>query len=400
MLMHLFKMIWNQKKAHSLIIAEVTIAFIVIFVLVAFAIRYYNAYKTPLGFNYEDMWQINLFTEGQWDLDTDQDTLQQVMAALKQQENIDSAHVLEKPPFEDSSWGSSIDANDRTIDYFVNMIDDGGPQEFGMELIAGRWFGREDVGQNYIAVMVNRQFAEEAFPGEDAVGRSIGDFSRRDEAARERRIVGVFEDFRQFGELSAASPYLFYRYDLVEGSFDGGGISLVQIRVKEGTPITYEEELMRLLQGVAPNWQFGIKQWEAMRESQFRRTMLPYVVFGIVAFFLICMVAMGLFGVLWQNITKRTQEIGVRRALGATAAGVHWQIVTELAVIALLGISVAFVILVQLPIVGIFGGLSWPLFWSSFLIATLFMFTLSVICAYYPGRTATKYVPADALRYE
>ena len=60
---------------------------------------------------------------------------------------------------------------------------------------------------------------------------------------------------------------------------------------------------------------------------------------GVVAGFLMLMVALGLTGVLWQNVTQRTREIGLRRAKGATARRIHRQILGELLVMTTLALA-------------------------------------------------------------
>ena len=73
-----------------------------------------------------------------------------------------------------------------------------------------------------------------------------------------------------------------------------------------------------------------------MRAAQIKKVVVPMTIMSIVVGFLLIMVAVGLFGVLWQNISGRTQEIGLRRALGASAASVRSQIIGELVLLALL----------------------------------------------------------------
>ena len=401
MFKHILKMIWNRKRANSLIIVEVAIAFIVVFVLAVITIRSYSLYQIPLGFEYENMWQVRFSTE-EWQAERDQATLQQLVTTLRQQREVEHVHLMAKPTFENSSWGAVIDIEDKTIEYYVNKIDDGAAEDMGMKLIAGRWFGREDTGQNYEAVVVNKRFVEEAYANKDPLGRNIADLERGVDknSVKEQRIVGVFEEFRQLGELSSLVPYVFVRYDLERASSDGGGISLIQIKVNQNTSIAYEEKLMKILNGIAPSWNFSIEQWDSLRESQLKLSTFPLVVFSIVAIFLIAMVAMGLFGVLWQNVTQRTREIGLRRAMGATAVKIHWQIISELLLVAMLGIAISFLILIQFPLAGVFSDLNWSLFWLSMLVAVVFMLVLAMLCAYYPGKVATNYVPADALHYD
>ena len=71
------------------------------------------------------------------------------------------------------------------------------------------------------------------------------------------------------------------------------------------------------MQAIAPNWSFEVQPLYESRDSNFKRRLLPIIVVGVVAIFLLIMVALGLTGVLWQNVTQRTKEIGLRRAKGA-----------------------------------------------------------------------------------
>jgi putative ABC transport system permease protein len=112
------------------------------------------------------------------------------------------------------------------------------------------------------------------------------------------------------------------------------------------------------------------------------------------------MVAFGLLGVLWQNVTRRTQELGLRRAMGATATMVQIQIVFELLVITLMAITIGFLIAIQVPIAGVVEQLTWSIFFQSVAISTVIIMLLSIACAYYPSLIATRYLPADALHYE
>jgi putative ABC transport system permease protein len=155
-----------------------------------------------------------------------------------------------------------------------------------------------------------------------------------------------------------------------------------------------------MLKALAPENNYSLTSWESQRDRQIKQTTIPLTIFAIIAGFLIIMVAMGLFGVLWQNVTGRTHEIGLRRALGATAASIHKQIIGELMIVTFIGIAIAFIGLVQLPMLGVFQELDWPLFWVSLLSAMAFMLTLSALCGYYPGKIAIRYSPSQALHYE
>ena len=396
MLTHIFKLIWKKKKANSLIIAEVAIAFLVIFALSALAIRNHNLYQTPLGFNFENMWRLSIANHSGWEAKRDLERVKQVIQSLEQQPEIASVALMRSPAFENWVWSSSYEIDGKLISYMGNRISDNAPETFGMERVQGRWFGPEDDGQNYVPVLVSQRFVDNYFPGENLIGKNIAETGVDNQT--ERRVIGVFRDFRQLGELSSLRPYMFFRETLADQ--DSGPISGVEIKLQPGTQVQFEARIQKLLKGIAPEWDVEIRPWEIQRQSQMRETLMPMVVLAIVGGFLLLMVAMGLFGVLWQNVTGRTEEIGLRRALGATAGQIHGQIIAELLLICTLGVLLALLLLVQLPMLGVFAELDWSLFAQSSLVASGFMLLLATLCAYYPGKIATHYAPAQALHYE
>lgn len=397
MLIQLIKMIWKRKKTNSLIVAEVAIAFVVVFAIALIPIRNYQLYIEPLGFEYQDRWNIFFGDRnGSWESEHDIAQLKQLLIQLKQQPQIKNVHLLSNPTFVHWTGSSSYELNGRTINYFRNSMDDDAAQNFGLKLIKGRWFGKQDIGQNYKAVIVNRRFAERYFVEEDPINKNITGDDKRAKGEQETRIVGVFEDFRQQGELNDLEPYVISRYDIDKG----WEIHNIEIKVTAGTTNAFEQKLMQLLTANAPNWEFTISQWESKREQALNEIMIPLFMAAIIASFFILLVAMGLFGVLWQNVISRTSEIGLRRALGATKKSIHLQIIGELMLVTVLGLLIGLALLIQLPISGLIPELTWSLFWSAQVAAVLFMLLLSVSCAYYPGKLATAFSPAEALHYE
>ncbi len=395
MLNQLFKIIWKRKKSNGLIVAEVAIAFIIVFAISLMVIRNYLLYVEPLGFEYDNRWNIRfLAISGSWDENLDTNQLEQVLLQLRKENEIDNVHLLKNPTFQNWSSISDYELNGRNIMFMSNVMDTGAPQDFGIELLKGRWFGEQDDGQAYEPVIVNRLFVELYFGKQSPIGKNIRNIES--EKKTEQRIVGVFNDFRQEGELNDLKPYVIYRYNKMSGS----RIHNIEIKLDSGTSRNYEENLMKLLTIIAPNWEFTITPWDVKRESSLKKTFLPLLFASVIGLFFILLVALGLFGVLWQNVMSRTSEIGVRRALGATAKSVHLQVISELVIVTLLGLLIGLVLLIQLPISGFIPELSWSLFWSAQLSASIFMLLLAVLCAYYPGKLATKMLPADALHYE
>jgi len=396
MLAHITKLIWNRKRANILIITEVAITFAVLFFITTLSVSNYQKFNQPLGFNWENTWEIEVKTAAPWNNDIDSQQFSQLVYALKERPDISSVGLTLMPVFERSSMSSSREVNGQEIYFRSNFVDQDGPKNWGVELIAGRWFGEQDNGQNYTEVMINEKFAQQAFKDTNPVGAEFGNSLHPERKLW--RIVGVFKDFRQLGEFSDPLPYLFHRYQLEEGS--SRGMRHINITFNNKINASYEEGLLKLLKGITPNWEFTIRSWEAKRSRQINEFLIPMAVMFVVVGFLLVMVAMGLFGVLWQNISRRTQEIGLRRALGASKISIQLQIISEFIVLALFGIAIASLLLIQLPILQLVDGLNWPLFWLSIAVAMVIILLMVILCALYPSRTAIRIPPAHALHYE
>jgi putative ABC transport system permease protein len=121
----------------------------------------------------------------------------------------------------------------------------------------------------------------------------------------------------------------------------------------------------------------------------------------VIATFLLLMVAFGLFGVLWQNTTRRIPEIGLRRAIGASAGDIYRQIIAEQFLLSSVAMLVAMLLLVQLPITGALGELlNWQVFLGAAAVSMAAIYLLSLLCSVYPGWRASRLSPTQALHYE
>jgi putative ABC transport system permease protein len=155
-----------------------------------------------------------------------------------------------------------------------------------------------------------------------------------------------------------------------------------------------------VLNGVAKGWAFDVRPLEEIREGSLKATVLSVKILAIIDMFLMIMVALGLIGVLWQNVTQRTMEIGLRRAQGATTADICWQIMGEVFFIATLGIIPGILLIVQFPLLSLIGDLKTSIYFYSIAISMLLIYLMTFICGLYPGWLATRIRPVEALHHE
>jgi putative ABC transport system permease protein len=217
------------------------------------------------------------------------------------------------------------------------------------------------------------------------------------------RVIGVVSEFRQHGEFSTLDNYAFRRNNLDDAGSKMGVPNRLVIKVKPGTTVAFEERLTRQLQAVAHDWSFETKRVEDMRTETLQQFLVPALMLGTIAGFLLLMVALGLTGVVWQNVTQRVREIGLRRAKGARIEDIHRQILGELAVMTSLALIVAVALVAQIPLLplpAVFAMINGPAFAASIVISVLTIYGLTIGCGWYPARLATRIQPAEALHYE
>ncbi len=398
MIKHLIKLVWNRKRFNFLITLEILVSFLVLFVVMMFVAYYANNYRQPLGFEYENVWNINIDVKQESDdyFTPEQQALtRQLFNTVKDLPEVESVASALSVPYQSSGSFSSEEHNGKNIEYERGEVTSDFQTVLKLNVVAGRWFNKDDDAANFRPVVINRNLTEAMFGNEDPVGKVFGS---EGEGRKESRVVGVVSDFRKQGELAGAGNFLFTRKNLNDPK-ERPPRNLV-IRLRPGVPAEFESQLNDKLQAVAKNWSFEIQPLVNLRESLFRLQLIPVVVLGIIAAFLMIMVALGLTGVLWQSVTQRRKEIGLRRAKGATAARIKNQILGELLVIATFGLLIGILLVVQFPLLDVIGFISAKIYLYSILAAALTIYLLTILCGLYPSWLATKVQPAEALHYE
>ena len=421
---HLLKLVWNRKRINFLITVEIFFSFVVLFGVVLAAVYYVDNYNQPLGFAYENVWRVavemNDRGEGahssqntQTDINAPKElteeaepqaatTFKQLIASAKEFDEIESVATGTVTPYGDGTDTSAIGDDANLIRYGVNMVSDDYPQVLGLTLTRGRWFGKEDDGANYRPVVINEKLSRDVFGELDPLGKELRRPNlppkQEEEKSTPMRVVGVISEFRKDGEYTAPENFLFAR-QLLNNQMSREPRCLM-LKVRSGTTAEFEEKVIKRLQAVAKDWSFEIEPVTKMRETANTFRLAPLIAGGLVAGFLMLMVAMGLTGVLWQNVTQRTKEIGLRRAKGATARRIHKQILAELVIIATFGLLFGVAAVVQFPLLDVIGDINSRVFGVSVLISLVVIYALTVICGLYPSWMATKVQPAEALHYE
>jgi putative ABC transport system permease protein len=244
-------------------------------------------------------------------------------------------------------------------------------------------------------VVINQRLSRELFGNEDPINKKFEPWSVDGD---EYRVVGLITDFRKNGEYSGADNYLFVRRRLDNPEERPPGNLLV--KVHPGTTIEFEERLLAKLQGVARDWSFDMQPVRQMRERALRLYLVPVMAGGLIVVFLMFMVGLGLEGVLWQSVTRRKMEIGLRRAKGATVAAIYIQILSEVFVLTSFGLGAGVIAVLQIPLLDLIGFVSAKVYFSGLFISLVLIYALTLAAGLYPSWLTTKVQPVEALRYE
>jgi putative ABC transport system permease protein len=419
MILHVFKLIWNRKRTNFLMILEIFVSFLVLFAVVGVGIYTVDNWRRPIGFSIDRLWNVQVDMKQNTDdtFDAKQaENVRQVMFALKEFPEIESTAGTMLAPYQFGSSSSRYDWRGRVVEFGVAEVTDNFKNVLGLTLVEGRWFGPEDKGQNYIPVVINRNMREDLFGSGPAIGQDLNPERRPGERGqsgqdpgqsappeKRQRVVGVVEAYREDGEFDGTRNYAIFRKDL--DLFDQADIRNrpprnILVKVREGTTAQLQERLIKRLQATAPEWSFEVTPLSDMRSTAIQFSLVPLVGVGLVAAFLMLMVALGLLGVLWQNVTQRTREIGLRRAKGAARANVRRQILGEIAVMTTLGLIAGMLVAIQFPLLDIIYFVEPHVYAISLAISVTAIYLLTLACGWYPSRMATRVEPAEALRYE
>ena len=261
MLKHILTMAWNRKKANSLVLLELVAAYLIIAVICGALLYQYNLYKTPLGFNYDNVWSVEFEIGGPWD-EQKRQRLSQIRHTLNNQAEIDEAHNMTFSPFIDSGWTMEVLHDGKQDFTYMGGSTDGMQQAIGMTLVEGRWFGKADDGQSVQPAVINQRLKDSLLGDRPAIGKIISIERNFEQDPWYFRVVGVFEDYRQHGELTEPANYLFVRFDDNNPNRWFSGMALV---MKPDTPLAYQEKLMHLLTSAAPDWDFNVQTWAQLR---------------------------------------------------------------------------------------------------------------------------------------
>lgn len=269
-------------------------------------------------------------------------------------------------------------------------------ETLGIRLLAGRDFAPTDTADKPMVVLINETMARQLWPGQNPLGRRIGGASPFMENPRE--VIGVVSDVRPIANLNnTEGEFQFYRA-LTQWNQNFASIAVRTLL----PPEALAAELRRALAEIDPDQ--AIYRVDTVRNEAARSlrsidaagyAMLGFAIIGLL------LAALGIYGVISNSVLQRTNEIGVRMALGAQLRDILALILGQ--GLKLTALGVAFGLAGAFAITRLLRAISPEMAAPSSVLVVAITATLvaiAVLACYLPARRATKVAPMTALRAE
>jgi putative ABC transport system permease protein len=277
----------------------------------------------------------------------------------------------------------------RTINYAIVT-----PHYFramGISLLQGRYFTEQDAATSELAVIINDAFVRRHFPDRDPIGRRL---VIRGELLR---IVGVVAGVRHAGLQVDPNPSVYVAYSQIPFSRSMSLVVLSELRA-DAVLGTVREAIRQFDPGLPL---YDVKTMEQVLSESLARARFSTLLMTLFALVAVLLATIGIYGVISYSVSRRTQEIGVRVAIGASSRDIVRLVLTQGMRLVAVGVAVG-----ALAALGFAQSLKSLLYQvdatdvGAMVSVVLVLIAVALLACYLPARRAMKVEPVEALRYE
>jgi len=384
----------------ALIVVQVSLSLVLMIGAALFVRTLTNLEAVDVGFNRENLllFRVDPRLSG-YQSARIPDLYQRMTERIEAVPGVRSATMSRHPLLSGSARNSNItvqgDANQSDEPVYSNTVAANFLETMEMPLLLGRGLSIHDDARAPKVAVINQAMARKYFGDTNPIGRRFG-FGGRPENAGQIEIVGVVRDAKYTGLRQDIPPTAYTSY-LQETP---GQITFeVRTAGDAGAMAASIRDAVREVDSNLPLFDVKTQSQQAaeslMQERLFA-TLSSF--FGVLAMLLACV---GLYGVMSYGVTRRTNEIGIRMALGATSPRVMRMVMRETMLMVGIGVTIGLgtAMAVTRLIVTMLYGLA-PTDPVTISIAVVLMIAVAAVAGYIPARRASRVDPMIALRYE
>ena len=308
---------------------------------------------------------------------------------------VESAGISDNLPMSrNRSWGiaakgeQKLDGKD-FLPIFVYIVSPGYLKAMGMRLMEGRDLTWDDLANDRKVIIINEAVAHKLWPGQNPIGRiAIA-------GGQESQVIGVIADVRESSAEDNAGAQMY-----LPATKRWGPEGCYLVMRSKVPPTTLAASVMRTLRDMnpaQPATEFKPIQSLVDHATSPRRFFVLLV--GSFAGLGLLLASLGIYGVISYSVTRQTQEIGVRMALGATQSSVQIDVIWKTLRLALIGVAVG--VITSLALARLIASLLFqtaPTDPLTFLGMMALLGVVALLAGYLPARRASKIDPMVALR--
>jgi putative ABC transport system permease protein len=276
-----------------------------------------------------------------------------------------------------------------TRDYFATL---------GARLREGRFFDSSDRRSGSPPVIVNETFANRHFAGRSAIGARI-QYGQLNEKGYWYTIIGVVKEIREVGMAEEVRPAIYRLHDLTDQVGDLPSGIVVRTAVDPASIIPAIRQAIWSVDKNQPIWRF--ETLEATLDRQLSMPAQGTSLLSAFAALALLLASLGLYGVLSYAVAQRTNEIGVRVALGATSKDVLLSFGKEGLVLTFAGLALGLMLAAMSSrlMTNLLYGFR-PDYVRTVTAISLILLAVAALACFVPARRASRVDPVIALRHE
>jgi putative ABC transport system permease protein len=332
--------------------------------------------------------------EAQWNFH------RQVVERIRDVPGVKSASLVRGLPFSGNGGDTEIILPDREIPPKGKepraMFNTAMPNYFetmGIPLIKGRLFNEQDQLNTPRVFLINQTMARRFWPDQDPIGKQI----KTDAAdGATGAVIGVVGDAKHYLLEEESQPQMYEAYSQAPGIF---ATVVVRTTVEPMSLAEPVRQAVWKVDGDQPMWK--VRTLESLIDRSTANKRFLMVLMGVFAALALALTVIGLYGVMSYAVSQRTQEIGVRMALGAGARSIHRMVLRQGMTLVLIGVAFGLAaswLLTRLMANLLFGVSATDLL--TFVSIASLLTIVALLACWIPARRAMKVDPIIALRYE
>ena len=389
----------SQGRSHTwvrnaLVVSEIALACVLVVGAGLLVRSFLRVMEVNLGFHPERAVALRIDPDHSYDTQEKRNAyFNEALRRVLEIPGVEAAGLSDALPLgRNRTWGAGAKGHvypkDNYPEAFVRIVSDGYFKSMGIPIRAGRDFTQADAPKSQKVMIVNETMARNLWPGQDAVGQLMDN---------DAVVIGVVGDVRHLAleEGSGSEMYLPIR--------QGNDYSSVDLVVRSSlTNGQLGARVREALLPIAPDLATSnMRPLQSLVDKAVSPRRFVVMLLGGFAVFALILASLGIYAVISYSVSQRTQEIGIRMALGATAGGVQKSVLLQTLRLGAIGVAIGIVASLLLA-----GALRSLLFGvnsadpATFAAMLVILTIVAAMAGYFPARRASRIEPIIALRSE